>query len=107
MQETKILTELRIQNRVCMKLNTKYLILLFVAIYSLPFNGFGQGKYGNEWIDYSKTYWKFKVSKDGIFRIQKAALDAAGIPTTTLADNFTFFTWQNWFFRPFWSSAAT
>lgn len=36
--------------------------------------------YGNEWIDYNKTYYKFRVGKEGIYRIKKAALDAAGIP---------------------------
>lgn len=35
--------------------------------------------YNNEWIDYSKTYYKFKVGKDGIHRIRQATLDAAGL----------------------------
>lgn len=30
--------------------------------------------YNNEWIDYSKTYYKFKVGKTGLYRINKSAL---------------------------------
>ena len=29
--------------------------------------------YNNEWINYSRTYYKFKVGKDGLFRIPKTA----------------------------------
>jgi hypothetical protein len=36
-------------------------------------------QYNNEWIDYSKTYYKFKVVSNGIYRINRATLDAAGI----------------------------
>lgn len=71
-----------------MKVNKKSFLFLLILLYALPDNSHAQGKYGNEWIDYSKTYWKFKVNKEGIFRIQKAALDAAGIPSATLGDNF-------------------
>jgi hypothetical protein len=34
---------------------------------------------GNEWIDYSKTYYKVKVWRDGIHRINKSNLDNSGI----------------------------
>ncbi len=44
--------------------------------------------YGNEWIDYNKTYYKFKVGKESIYRIPKAALDAAGIPATLNGSQF-------------------
>lgn len=33
----------------------------------------------NEWIDYSRTYYKFRVGEDGMYRIPKTTLDAAGI----------------------------
>lgn len=36
--------------------------------------------YANEWIDYNKTYYKFKTGKEGIYRISKAQLDAIGFP---------------------------
>ncbi len=36
--------------------------------------------YGNEWIDFSKTYYRIDVAEDGIYRISYAALIAAGFP---------------------------
>ena len=33
--------------------------------------------YNNEWIDYSKTYYKFKVGSTGLYRINQQALPAA------------------------------
>lgn len=47
--------------------------------------------YGNEWIDFSKTYYKFKTGAEGIYRIPKASLDAAGIPTATNGAAFVLF----------------
>jgi hypothetical protein len=46
--------------------------------------------YNNEWIDYSKTYYKFKVGTTGLYRITSAVLSAnglAGVP----AQNFQLF----------------
>lgn len=40
--------------------------------------------YGNEWIDYSKTYYKFKLGKTSLYRINYATMIAAGIPSTQL-----------------------
>ena len=34
--------------------------------------------YGNEWIDYTKTYFKIKVADDGVYRLDKQTLAAAG-----------------------------
>jgi hypothetical protein len=44
--------------------------------------------YGDEWIDYSRTYYKFKVAKEGMFRITRPALDAAGVPATVAGSHF-------------------
>jgi len=44
--------------------------------------------YGNEWIDYNKTYYKFKVGKEGIYRITKGTLDAASIPASVTGAQF-------------------
>jgi hypothetical protein len=33
----------------------------------------------NSWIDYSKIYYKFKLSKDGIYRISQSELSAVGL----------------------------
>ncbi len=48
--------------------------------------------YGNEWIDYSKTYYKIKVARDGIYRIPASALSAAGVPINSVTGGqFTLF----------------
>ena len=38
--------------------------------------------YNNEWIDYSKTYYKFKVGSTGLHRISQTVLAAAGLGST-------------------------
>jgi hypothetical protein len=56
-----------------------YIILLagcFISAKSQP--------YGNEWIDYSKTYYKFKIGKTGLYRISYNTLLALGIPSNQL-----------------------
>lgn len=39
--------------------------------------------YGNEWIHFDNTYFKFKIYKEGIYRISKTQLDAIGFNGTT------------------------
>ncbi len=39
----------------------------------------GNIKYGNEWIDYDKQYYKIPVSEDGIYRISYQQLKSSGI----------------------------
>lgn len=34
-------------------------------------------QYNNEWIDYSKTYYKFKIAQTGLYRINQTALPVA------------------------------
>ncbi|HXB91040.1 MAG TPA: hypothetical protein VNU72_02075, partial [Puia sp.] len=46
--------------------------------------------YGNEWIDYSKTYYKFQVGSTGIYRIPQSVLSAAGLGGVP-AQNFQLF----------------
>lgn len=41
-------------------------------------------QYGNEWIDYSKTYYKFKVGKTSLYRINYNTLLSLGIPANQL-----------------------
>lgn len=47
-----------------------------------------RAQYGNEWIDPGRTYWKFRVGAEGICRIPKSELDAAGIPATVSGTDF-------------------
>jgi len=49
------------------------LVLLLVTL------GLGAQNYNNEWIDYNKTYYKFKVGATGLYRIPQATLAAAGL----------------------------
>jgi hypothetical protein len=46
--------------------------------------------YYNEWIDYSKTYYKFKVGSTGLYRISSAVLSANGMGGVP-AQNFQLF----------------
>jgi hypothetical protein len=39
--------------------------------------------YGNEWIDYSQSYYSIKIVNDGIYRLDYNTLNAAGIPLST------------------------
>ncbi|TMI72343.1 MAG: hypothetical protein E6H09_10700 [Bacteroidetes bacterium] len=48
--------------------------------------------FNNEWIDYSKTYYKFKVGATGLYRISQPALTSIGIGTIP-AENFQL--WRN------------
>jgi hypothetical protein len=41
--------------------------------------------YGNEWIDFSKTYFKIKVADDGVYRVGYQTLVAAGIPVGSVS----------------------
>ena len=41
--------------------------------------------YGNEWIDYNRTYFKVAVNDDAVYRIGSAAISAAGIPVGSIA----------------------
>ena len=57
--------------------------------------------YNNEWIDYSKTYYKFKVGKTGLHRINHSALSAAGLGAAP-AENFQL--WRNGIEVPIFTS---
>jgi hypothetical protein len=60
--------------------------------------------YHNEWINYSKTYYKFKVAADGLYRINKSVLDAHGLGATP-AQNFQL--WRNGQEVPIFTSIPT
>ena len=75
------------------------LLLMVLPAFSSVFSQFN-----NEWIDYSKTYYKIKVAEEGIFRVSKTALDAAGIGG---ADAAHFQLWINGTEIPLYTSSAT
>src|SRR6185295_17997961 len=48
--------------------------------------------YNNEWIDYNKTYYKFKVGTTGLYRIAQTTLNSIGLGNVA-AENFQL--WRN------------
>ena len=79
----------------------KRILLLLILLWSLSA---GAQLFNNEWIDYSKTYYKFKVEKDSLYRITQSTLSVAGlgnIPTEQ------FQLWRNGVEVPIYTSVAT
>lgn len=46
------------------------------------FTSFGQ--VGNEWIDFTQSYYKLKIGKDGFYRITQEELQAIGFPISSV-----------------------
>ncbi len=64
-------------------MNCKSYLILLVALFTL---GIVQGQpYANEWIDHNQTYYKFKVSDDGVYRVTRNTLQQAGFPIATVS----------------------
>jgi len=47
--------------------------------------------YGNEWIQYNQSYYKFRVFKDSIYRISLSELYALGMPGTVQGEQLQLF----------------
>ncbi|HEV3224223.1 MAG TPA: C25 family cysteine peptidase [Puia sp.] len=60
------------------KVFTLLLILIAGSAIAQPYN--------NEWIDFSKTYYKFKVTADGLYRIPASVLANAGLSAADAKD---------------------
>ena len=60
--------------------------------------------YNNEWIDYSKTYYKFKVGVTGVYRISQTTLNSIGLGSTP-AEHFQL--WRNGSQVPLYTSVPT
>lgn len=58
----------------------------------------------NEWIDFNKTYFKFSIGADGLYRIPKSLLESWGIGGTQ-AQHFQL--WRNGTEVPIYTSAET
>ncbi|MBY0425354.1 MAG: hypothetical protein K2Q22_06940, partial [Cytophagales bacterium] len=68
-----------------MKQGMKYgvfsILFLLLAICSL----FAQNtRFGNEWINFSNTYYSIPVSQNGIYKVTYEAMQSAGIPVATI-----------------------
>jgi len=66
----------------------KFLFTVVVTMFALA--GFSQ--FSNSWIDYNKTYYKFKINKDTLCRIYQPVLAGIGLQNTP-AQNFQL--WRN------------
>jgi len=60
--------------------------------------------FNNEWIDFGKTYYKFKVGSTGLYRIGQTTLASAGLGTVP-AEQFQL--WRNGVQVPLFTSVAT
>lgn len=60
-------------------------ILLYIAFLFCAYSNLSAQTYMNEWIDFNKTYYKFKVGATGLYRISQAQLAAMGIATADAA----------------------
>lgn len=67
----------------------KRILLLLLTAFSLSA---GAQVYNNEWIDYNKTYYKFKIAVTGLYRISQTTLASIGLENTN-ADHFQL--WRN------------
>ena len=67
----------------------RYLLGFLLVILTLA--GYTQS-YNNEWINYSRTYYKFKVGSNGLYRITQPTLVSAGLGAT-FAQHFQL--WRN------------
>ncbi len=62
-----------------------YFLLLFtfcISYAQMDING--QSLFGNEWIDYDKTYYKLSVEEDGVYRVRMSELASAGMPISNI-----------------------
>lgn len=76
--------------------------ILFILFVLSSFAAHAQ--YNNEWIDYNKTYYKFPVGKDGLYRITQSALQSIGIDNTP-AEYFQL--WRNGIQVPLYTSVVS
>ena len=56
----------------------KHLLILFFCCFFIA--ELNAQSHGNEWINYSQKFYKIKITKSGVYRIDSTAFIAAGIP---------------------------
>lgn len=76
---------------------------LILAFFSFTATAFGQ-TYQNSWIRHDQAYYKFSVSKDGLYRIPQSVLQAAGLGDVP-AEHFQL--WRNGAVEPIYVSNQT
>ncbi len=78
-------------------------IVFFVVLLLTASVAFAQNYY-NEWIDYAKTYYRFKVGRTGLYRINGTSIGAFDLAAQP-AQNFQL--WRNGKQIPLFTSVAT
>jgi len=63
-----------------------------IFFFFLLISSFSHAQLNNSWIDYTKTYYKFRLAKDTLCRIPQSTLAVAGL-TNINADHFQL--WRN------------
>ncbi len=61
----------------------RHFALLFLCLVGTTILAVGQ-TYGNEWIDYDQTYYKFSIGADGIYKISHTTLSNHGIDVSNI-----------------------
>ena len=87
---------MKIEINIMKKIFTLLLLLIQLGLFAQTYN--------NEWIDFNKTYYKFKVGADGLYRIPQSVLAAAGLGSTPV-QNFQLF--RNGAEIPIYTSVAS
>ncbi len=64
-------------------MNGKWKCLILFGLIG-PFSNLWSQPYGNEWIDFNKSYYKISVSNDGIYQLNFETLTEAGVPLSSL-----------------------
>ena len=65
--------------------------ILLLSFITFAHQGIAQ-TFGNEWINYSQSYYSIKIVNDGVYRIDSLTLANAGIPVGSIAsENFQLF----------------
>ncbi|MFK7785541.1 MAG: C25 family cysteine peptidase [Crocinitomicaceae bacterium] len=68
------------------------LIILLLLTSILTWSASNAQTFGNEWIDYSQSYYSIKIIDDGVYRIDSTTLANAGIPVGAIqSENFQLF----------------
>lgn len=58
-------------------------VLLFLLLIGMFSKAHSQ-LYGNEWINFSQTYFKLRIVQDGMYRINYSTLQSFGVPVTSI-----------------------
>jgi Peptidase family C25/CARDB len=77
---------------------------ILFALLLIPSLWAGAQVYNNEWIDYSKTYYKFNVGSTGLYRINQSALAGIGLGSTNAT---AFQLWRNGVQVPIYTSVVS